>query len=74
MHAHNRINLEDQAEALLWADHLSISVERLREIIARVGPMATAVAFYAKKAGQEKRNVPEPRPRATSEPASLRSV
>jgi Protein of unknown function (DUF3606) len=54
MHAHNRINLDDQAEVLLWADHLSITVERLREIVARVGPMAPSVAFYAKKAGVER--------------------
>jgi Protein of unknown function (DUF3606) len=63
MHAHNRINLEDQAELLLWADHLSITIERLREIVARVGPMAASVAFYAKKSGQERKTTPGQRAR-----------
>jgi Protein of unknown function (DUF3606) len=63
MHAHNRINLDDPAELLLWADHLEITVERLREIVARVGPMAPSVAFYAKKSGQERKGAPVTRQR-----------
>jgi diguanylate cyclase (GGDEF)-like protein/PAS domain S-box-containing protein len=43
----NRLNLADDAEVLLWADDLSISVEQLREIAAKVGPMRAAIRFYA---------------------------
>jgi Protein of unknown function (DUF3606) len=45
----NRIDLDDPANVMLWADMMSISVERLREIVARVGPMAPAVKFYVAK-------------------------
>jgi hypothetical protein len=45
----NRIDLDDPANVMLWADMMSISVERLREIVARVGPMVPAVKFYAAK-------------------------
>jgi hypothetical protein len=52
---HNRINLEDHADVMLWADNLSISVEQLREIVAKVGPMIPSVSFYAKKTANNRK-------------------
>jgi len=51
----NRINVDDRAEVLLWADLLSISAERLIEIAGKVGPMSAAVRFYASKMEREKK-------------------
>ena len=42
----NRLDLGNDADILLWADDLAISVERLRDIVAKVGPMRAAVRFY----------------------------
>ena len=45
----NRIDLDNEADVLLWADTLSITKEQLREIVAKVGPMPAAVRFYASR-------------------------
>ncbi len=55
MNSSNRINLQDPADVLLWADTLSIPVEQLHDIVARVGPMAPAVRYYAMKVAQQQR-------------------
>ncbi len=44
----NRLDLCNHADVLLWADDLSISVKRLREVVAKVGPMRAAVRSYMK--------------------------
>lgn len=42
----NRLAIDEPAEVLLWADDLSISAERLREIVEKVGPMRAAIRGY----------------------------
>jgi len=42
----NRIDPADTAEVALFADALSISVEDLRAVIEKVGPMRPAIRFY----------------------------
>jgi diguanylate cyclase (GGDEF)-like protein/PAS domain S-box-containing protein len=44
----NRLDVNNPADVLLWADDLSVSVDRLREVVAKVGPMRAAVRFYLK--------------------------
>jgi len=51
----NRINLDNRAEVLLWADMLAISAERLVEIAGKVGPMSAAVRFYAARLDKERK-------------------
>ena len=51
----NRIDVDNRAEVLLWADMLAISAERLMEIATKVGPMSAAVRFYASKLEPERR-------------------
>jgi hypothetical protein len=64
MYSPNRINLEDQADVMLWADNLAISVEQLHEVVAKVGPMVPSVRFYVKKSTQERKpSAPERAPR-----------
>ena len=53
----NRLDQADRAEVLLWADDLSISVARLLEIVAKVGPMRAAIRFYV-DAGRAADRVP----------------
>jgi hypothetical protein len=55
MISHNRINLEDHAEVMLLADNLSISIEHLKEIVAKVGPMIPSVSYYAKKTANDRK-------------------
>ncbi len=50
----NRIDLEDPAAVMLWADMLSITPDRLVEIVRKVGPMSASVRFYATKLGTER--------------------
>ena len=40
------LDLEDPAEMMLWADALSISMDRLRDIVSKVGPMRAAIRCY----------------------------
>ncbi len=50
----NRIDLDDRAQVMLWADMLAISADRLVEIAGKVGPMSAAIRFYATKFGDER--------------------
>ena len=51
----NRIDLDDRAQVLLWADLLAIPAERLVEIARKVGPMSAAIRFYASKLGDDRK-------------------
>jgi hypothetical protein len=51
----NRIDLDDHAQVMLWADMLAISDDRLVEIARKVGPMSAAVRFYASKLGDDRK-------------------
>ena len=42
----NRLAVREMADVLLWADDLSISVDRLLEIVEKVGPMRAAIRGY----------------------------
>jgi EAL domain-containing protein (putative c-di-GMP-specific phosphodiesterase class I) len=53
----NRLDLDNTADVLLWADDLSISVERLHEIVDKVGPMRAAIRFYVVAARRASRRV-----------------
>jgi len=41
-----RINLTDDAKRAYWAATLGVSEDRLREVVAEVGPVAKDVRFY----------------------------
>ena len=43
----NCLDINNTADVMLWADDLGISIERLHEIVDKVGPMRAAIKFYA---------------------------
>jgi diguanylate cyclase (GGDEF)-like protein/PAS domain S-box-containing protein len=51
----NCLDRDDAAETMLWADDLGITVEYLREIVSKVGPMRAAVRFYVTAASKRGR-------------------
>lgn len=44
--ARDRINVNEQYELVDWADTFDVSPERLKEAVAKVGPMASEVAKF----------------------------
>jgi hypothetical protein len=44
-----RINIHETYELQNWADRLSVSPERLKDAVAKVGPVAGHVATYLQK-------------------------
>ncbi len=48
----NRLDVSNLADVMLWADDLSIPVERLLEVVKKVGPMRAAIRFYVNTSRQ----------------------
>lgn len=44
--AAKRIDVDNAADMAAWSKELDLPVERLREVIAMIGPMTAAIRFY----------------------------
>lgn len=55
-HSMNRLDVNDASEMALFADSLSIPVERLQEIVAKIGPMRPAIRFFVAKSATERKS------------------
>ena len=46
----DQINVEENYEVEIWANRFNLSPERLRELITKLGPSASAVKIFLNKA------------------------